>query len=486
MENLITLVINLCRQSSETEWLEFKHNNYDHEMIGEDISALANSAACLAKNRAYMIWGVDDKTHQIIGTNKSHYELKVGNEELECWLHRLLSKNARFEFNTIEMPSEGGSRKVILLIIEKAFGQPVTFKNNEYIRIGSYTKSLNDSPVKRMVLWERLCAETMEERIAEASLTVQEVFDRLDLTPYFTLQNIPTPSSKEELLRTMQKEGLVVFQDDGLWGITNLGAILFAKDLQFFPNLARKEVRIVQYQGNNKSKIQKECRINTGYVIGFEEIMEVLSLLLPGQILFVDGLRTDVCSYSRIALREAIANALIHQDFTITGTGPVIELFERRIEISNPGESLVEAKRIIDTPPTSRNERLASLMRRLRICEELGSGWDRMVLDCECHQLPSPRIQPYPKATLVTLFSHIQFSEMTSDDKLWSCYLHACVKHISGEALTNTTLRERFGLPKTAASPISRLIKNTMESKLIKPVDPDTAPKHMRYVPFWA
>ena len=72
-------------------------------------------------------------------------------------------------------------------------------------------------------------------------------------------------------------------------------------------------------------------------------------------------------AYPAIALREAVANALIHQDFSVTGTGVVVEIFSNRIEITNPGIPLVDIYRIVDNPPKSRNEKLASLMRRLRM-----------------------------------------------------------------------------------------------------------------------
>jgi len=75
----------------------------------------------------------------------------------------------------------------------------------------------------------------------------------------------------------------------------------------------------------------------------------------------------------------SIANSLIHQDLYITGAAPVVEIFDNRIEVTNPGIPLVDVLRIIDNPPKSRNEKLASLMRRLKMCEELGRGWDRMV-----------------------------------------------------------------------------------------------------------
>ena len=94
MENLKMLVLELCKYSEELPWLEFKHNNYDPEIIGEDISALANGAALDEKSCAYFLWGIDNDTHQPVGTEYNLQNLKKGNEELENWLRRMLSKNA--------------------------------------------------------------------------------------------------------------------------------------------------------------------------------------------------------------------------------------------------------------------------------------------------------------------------------------------------------------------------------------------------------
>jgi predicted HTH transcriptional regulator len=147
-----------------------------------------------------------------------------------------------------------------------------------------------------------------------------------------------------------------------------------------------------------------------------------------------------------VAVREAVANALIHQDFSVTGTGPVVEIFEKRMEITNSGTPLVDVKRIIDNPPKSRNEKLAALMRRLRMCEELGTGWDKIVISSEMLQLPAPKIELYEDSTRVTLFSEVPFSSISAEDRLWACYLHACIKQVQGEQLTNSSLRKRFGL----------------------------------------
>lgn len=187
-----------------------------------------------------------------------------------------------------------------------------------------------------------------------------------------------------------------------------------------------------------------------------------------------------------MAIREAVANAIIHQDFSIQGAGPVVEIFDNRIEITNPGTPLVDVKRIIDNPPKSRNEKLASLMRRLRICEELGSSWDKMAISCELSQIPAPKIDLYEDSTKVIMFSEIPFTNISSEDKLWACYVHAVIKQIQGEQLTNKSLRDRFGVKDSSSASISRLIKEAVEKKFIKPLDVDTAPKHMRYIPYWA
>ena len=191
-------------------------------------------------------------------------------------------------------------------------------------------------------------------------------------------------------------------------------------------------------------------------------------------------------AYPILAVREVVANALIHQDFSVAGTGPVVEIFDNRIEVTNSGTPLVDVRRIIDNPPKSRNEKLAALMRRLKMCEELGTGWDKIVITCELYQLPAPKIELFEDSTRVTLFSEIPFSNLSMENKLWACYLHACIKHVQGEQLTNSSLRERFGLENSASATISRLIKEAVAMEIIKPLDPTTAPRYMKYIPVWA
>lgn len=486
MENLELLVKTLLAYENETYWFEFKCNNYDPDMIGQDISALANSAAYADKSYAYMIWGIDDKTHKIVGTDYDQYKLKVGNQEIESWLRTMLSRNAEYEFHTLEMNDDQMNKKnIVVLVIHKAINQTVMFKKTDYIRVGSYTKKLAEYPQMQTQLWDKIRNYRFEEQYAMQNLTAEEVINYLAYTAYFELKGMTIPTDSNNILHYLQEEKIIEQQDNRLYAITNLGAIMFAKDLSKFPRLERKAVRVVQYKGKDRLDILKDDTGKKGYAIGFNGLLKYIQALLPSQEIITGAQRETVTVYPAIALREVIANALIHQDFSITGTGVTIEIFDNRIEVTNPGTPLVDIDRIIDNPPKSRNEKLAALMRRLKMCEELGSGWDKITTECEKALLPTPQIKIYKENTRVTIAAHIDFFDMISEDKIWACYTHACIKYVQSSFLTNSSLRERFGVEEKSSASISRLIKEACAKNMIKKLE-ETAPRYTKYVPFWA
>lgn len=481
MENLDKLVLELCKLPQETGWVEFKHNNCDPKMVGEDISALANSAVIADRSYAYMIWGVEDNTHEIIGTKVCLKKEKKGNQELENWLRYLLSKNADFEIQSVDI----NGKHIEILIISKAVGVPVTFEKIDYIRVGSYTKKIIEFPPLQAQLWDKLRNQQFEDIYAISNIQLQDIPHYLNYEMYFDILNMPIPTSIDKYAHYLVEDSIIAKQDNGLYAITNLGAILFAKKLSKFPRIGRKAIRIVQYDGLNRLTILKEEITTEGYAISFENAVKYVNTLLPSKEDIDSVRRKSISTFPIPAIREAIANSLIHQDFFITGTGPLIEIFENRVEVTNSGTPLVDIMRIVDNPPKSRNKKLASLMRRLNMCEELGRGWDRMVISCELQKLPAPRIQIYQESTKVSLFSNSDFTNIPMEDKIWATYLHACIKYIEGDALTNSSLRGRFGVAESYSGSISRLIKEALNSKLIKPVDPNTAPRYMKYIPIW-
>lgn len=114
---------------SETPLLEFKANNFKPDMIGEDISALANSAVLTERVCSYMIWGIEDKTHSIIGTNETLQSIKAGDkegarEELSNWLTHMLSANTEFSSRNVDYDG----KNILIIEIQKPLGQPSTFK----------------------------------------------------------------------------------------------------------------------------------------------------------------------------------------------------------------------------------------------------------------------------------------------------------------------------------------------------------------------
>ena len=223
-----------------------------------------------------------------------------------------------------------------------------------------------------------------------------------------------------------------------------------------------------------------------GYACGFEGLIGYVNGLLPANEVIEQALRKSVPMFPELAVRELVANALIHQDFFVRGAGPVVEIFDDRIEITNPGEPLVDTQRFVDSPPRSRNEALASLMRRFRICEERGSGIDKVVFQVELFQLPAPLFESPEGFTRTVLFAHKPLSAMDKADRVRACYLHACLCYVTRREMTNTTLRARFGVEEHNRSVVSRLIREAVEARVVVPVDPDAAPKLMRYLPFWA
>ena len=275
-------------------------------------------------------------------------------------------------------------------------------------------------------------------------------------------------------------------RSNGHFNITNIGAILFAKDLSAFDTISRKSVRVVKYKGRGKFETEKDITGQLGYGNGFERLLNYLLGLLPSNEIIGNAIRREVLMYPRLALRELVANAIIHQDFRERGTSVLIEIYEDRIEISNPGKPIIEPIRFIDEYQ-SRNEMLASAMRRMGLCEEKGSGIDKVIQQAEVWQLPAPDFQVKETHTKAILYAHKDFNDMDKSDKVRACYQHAAIMYVTNHRMTNQSLRDRFKVEEQNAAVVSRIIRDALNDKLINPEDPDSkSRKFVRYLPFWA
>ncbi len=214
---LTRLLRSLLNLPNETEWLEFKVNNSDPEKIGEYLSALANSAALHQQDRAYLLWGVDDSTHQVLGTSFQPHAAKVGNEALENWLTRLLIPDLDFRIHEFQYEQN----PIVLFEIPPASHTPIRFKENEFIRVGSYKKKLKDYPDKERNLWTLFQQASFEKGIALPGVSAEQVTLLLDYPNFFQLLHQPLPENRSAILERLEKERIIIERHDK-FDITNL------------------------------------------------------------------------------------------------------------------------------------------------------------------------------------------------------------------------------------------------------------------------
>lgn len=481
-QRYLLLLTDLLAGKGESSCVEFKHNNEDPDTIAKLCSALSNAARIEGQEMAYVVWGVDNDTKQIVGTSFRPESKTVGNQVFRLWLAQRLSPSIPLQFYEVEHPNG----HVVILEIPAASSVPVSFDNIQYVRIGSGTPKLVDYPEYLQKLITNLRPHVWEKGTAKPFASSDQVLALLDYSRYFHLLNQPLPDNRHGILEKLSADGLIVPDVSGHWNITHLGAILFAHDLSAFGHeLARKGIRFVAYEGTNRSTtVLNRYDEQRGYAVGFEPLLTFIQALLPQSEHIGAALRDHVRVYPALAVREIIANAIIHQDMTIAGAGVMIELFADRLEVTNPGKPLMNPDRMIDLPPRSRNAVMAALMRRMRMCEEQGSGLDKVVVQIELFQLPPPKFHADADSLQVILYAPRGFAEMSPNERMRACYQHAVIQYLSGERMKNATLLARLGINSHNAAQVSKVIKLSEKEGLIKPADPE----HPRagYVPFWA
>lgn len=475
-------ISDLCSLPHETEWVEFKVGHFDPEDVGEYLSALSNSACLQDQRFGYLIFGVKDATHDIVGTLVDFYSEKIGNQDVSLWLHQMMDGGVEYEAH--EGMAYG--HKVLVLKIPAAVSVPTTFKGKEYIRHGSHKTLLKSNKNKARDLWAKLANEVFEERWAIENLTVDDVMRLLNYDAVFDLLGIPKPESDEGIIDRLCEERLLEAHEGRLC-ITNLGAMLFANDFREFPQLDRKRVRVIVYDGNTKTSLAREVTGRTGYAVGFDRLVRFIYQSVTPKEDFSGPRRKLIRPFTEIQIRELTANALTHQDLTLRGTSPMIEVFTDRIEFSNPGMPLIDDRRFLDHSPRSRNEMMAALLRRIGVAEERGTGIDKVVEQSELLFAPALRVKSTSDSTRVTLFAPRPYDKLDKQERASAAYEHACHKHVSDDYLTNESLRSRLAIPEDKKHTASRIINDAVEAGVIKPASVDnTSRKYAKYLPFYA
>ncbi|MBU9403885.1 putative DNA binding domain-containing protein [Burkholderia multivorans] len=455
---------------AETEHLEFKEAKaqYDTTKLKKYCIALANEGG------GNLILGVTDKPpRQVVGSDAFRDLADIAGKLFVALRIRV----------DVEEFFHDGKRVVIFHIPSRPRGTAYQLEGAYWMRSGEELVPMSEDRLRDIFDEGR---PDWLAQMAKEGCTPDEVIALLDTSAYFDLLKIPYPSNRDEVLARFEGEQLIA-RTGSTWSISNLGAILLAKHLDSFPlSVSRKGLRLVAYDGTNKLKTKVDQVGKKGYALGFEGVLSMLHSLSPMNHVIEQAIRKEVRMFPEQAVRELVANALVHQDYNRDGMSVMIEMYSDRVEISNPGIPPIPLERFIDEY-RSRNERLADLMRRMGICEERGSGIDKVVAASEIYQLPAPDFRVGDVRTTAIMFAHQDFKDMSKADRIRACYQHCVLQYVSNRRMSNQSLRERFHLPSTKVEVVSAIINQTIEAGQIKLDDSEsTSRRYARYVPFWA
>lgn len=462
--------IDLWRQSrSEHQRLEFKEAKaqYDNTKLYKYCVALANEGG------GTLLLGVADKPPcRVVGTQAFNDPVGMAEKLFQAVGFRV----------DIEEVAHPDGWVLVFHIPPRPRGTAYHLEGAYLMRSGEEVVPMSEDRLRAIF------AEGQPDWLEEPSrrdVSGQQVVDLLDTQAFFTLLQRPYPTTQQAVRDQLTFERLIDSTAGG-YAVRRMGALLLARRLTDFPDVSRKAARVVVYATNSKAKTTLDHTWESGYAVGFQALVGFVMAQLPQNEVVEESIRRKVKLIPDIAIRELVANALIHQDFTQGGTSVMIEVYPNRVEISNPGEPLVPVERFIDGYQ-SRNECLADLMRRMRICEEKSSGIDQVIEAAETFQLPAPEFLGGLRRTSVVIHGHKAFREMDREARIRACYQHCVLRYVMREDMTNQSLRGRFKLPESKSATVSQVIAATIEAGRIKTdQQAGAARRQARYLPFWA
>ena len=473
----IEWLLNYLLSRSEAEWfVEFKHN-FDKEKFWKNISALANTALVKGLDYWYLVYGIEDGTKKIVWTNFNPNSYKPeGNQALHIRISQNLAPKIDINFFTIIK----NGLSVVIAEISSAKTRPIRFKDIAYIKIWESTVDLKGYPHIEQKIWNNERNKNFEKtKVLEWITSADKVLQLLDFDKYFRLSKQPLPTEIKWFVEKLIQEKFVIEENDGTYSITALWALLFANNIEDFDLVSRKALRIIAYEGNTKEKRKVDLESKIGYASVFEAMIADLITIIWNNEVITESIRVDNKKYPPFTLREFIVNALIHQDFSISWAWPLIEIFDNRIEITNPWTPLIDVERFIDHPSRTRNPDLSKKMRNFWFCEESWSGVDRALIQVELYQLPAPKFEVYEDFTKVTLFASKKLGEMSESDKIRACYQHCVLMHLKWEEkMQNASLRKRLNIAESNYPAASKIISQTLKTGKIKPWE-----KPKEYIP---
>lgn len=351
---IIAIVNDLRNYSTEEEWFEFKENWYNEKGIGEYISSLSNSAAMVGKTHGFLIWGVNDGTHELTDTTFT-YHRDVKKEPLEHYLARQVSPDIDFSFYELSIEN----KRVVVLIIPAAKQVPTSFDSIRYLRIGSSKVNLSKYPERESKLFDilRNGLPTMETtKSSNQDLSFKKLF------MYYEDRGI-------SLRKNTFKKNLKLLTSEGKY---NLIAQLLSDNSEI-------PIRVSIFTGKDKTSPLYSVREfgNNCLLSSLDKVLEYGDVLNVMQADERNRLseRKEVSLFNQNAFREAIINAFVHNDW-VSGNAPMITIFSNRIEILSRGTiaptQTINGFFLGESIPV--NTALSNIFLQLHISERSGRG----------------------------------------------------------------------------------------------------------------
>lgn len=453
----------------ETQVIEFKEakNQFDSLKLYKYCVAIANEGG------GHLILGITDKVPRTVCGTSAFQDAN----EIVGKIFNVLGFRVDFE----EVIHSDG-RIVVFTIPSRPRSTAYQHQGAYWMRSGEQLVAMSEDRLRTIFNEGQ---STWLEDTAFSNASAQDVVGNLDTQSYFELLNLPYPTDQAGVIKRLTSDSLIKASGQG-YAISNMAAILLAKSLNRFETVKRKAIRVILYDKESKLKTISDLTGDKGYAVGFSGLVSYVMSQLPQNEIIENALRKETKLLPEVVLRELLANALIHQDFQISGTSPFVEIYSNRVEITNPGLPLVPVDRFIDSYQ-SRNESLADLMRRFGICEEKSSGIDKVIEAAEFMQLPAPDFLTGHIRTIAIIYGPKSYKEMDRSDRVRACYQHCALQYVLRKQMTNQSLRERFGISSASSNSVSQIINNCVEQNLIRldPNAPDSR-RYARYIPSWA
>ena len=477
MSKTVTLKVldQLMNAAVEDEHLEFKAATINFPMndVVEYVAAIAN------KKGGYLLLGVTDEVPRRVSNCQSfptpHNLNQLKNE---------IKNRTNLNVPIFELQHPDG-RVLVLEIPSRPTGGLIRTgrKGRILTRSGESLVDMDDEEMRTIL------NETASDWLTDFAtdyVPALKILELLEFETLFRLLNQPVPESPEAICTRLVSLRLLD-EYKGTFAITNLGALVAARSLTAIsPEFASTLPRLIVYKGTNNRNYKSDVEFDRGYAVGFEDLVQGSYLAASPSDPEEQILRTQFNPYPIQSFRELIANALVHQDFSVKGAQVMIEIYDDRVEFSNPGAPLIETDRFIDGA-LSRNDVLVRLMRLLRVCEERGSGVDKVVSSAEGGNLPAPDFRSDEVRTKVILFGQRSFAEMSQEDRVRACYQHCCLLYLDSKTLSNQSLRTRFALSANDRATVTTIISEAVAAELIKPApNSGSSTRFARYIPYWA